>query len=61
MKRRALEAAVERFRRTPIVGPALTDSDLYDEQGLPIAGGDFSKTDIEPVVRPPTEKGESPR
>jgi hypothetical protein len=27
--------AVERFNALPVVGPLLTDDDLYDEDGLP--------------------------
>jgi hypothetical protein len=32
---RAIDAAVERFHALPIVGPLLTDDDLYDDDGLP--------------------------
>jgi hypothetical protein len=31
----AIHEAVERFNALPIVGPLLTDDDLYDEDGLP--------------------------
>ena len=31
----ALDRAVERFHALPIIGPLLTDDDLYDEDGLP--------------------------
>jgi len=34
-RRRAVREAVARFRDAPIVGPLLTDDDLYDEDGLP--------------------------
>jgi hypothetical protein len=34
-KRRAVAAVLDRIRRLPIVGPVLTDDDLYDEDGLP--------------------------
>jgi len=32
---RAMREAVKRFHQLPIVGPLLTDDDLYDEDGLP--------------------------
>ena len=32
---RAIEVAVNQFRHTPVVGPLLSDADLYDEDGLP--------------------------
>lgn len=32
---RAIDEAVERFHGLPIVGPLLTDEDLYDADGLP--------------------------
>jgi hypothetical protein len=31
----AIADAVERFNALPVVGPMLTDEDLYDEDGLP--------------------------
>jgi len=31
----AIRDAVKRFNELPIVGPLLTDDDLYDEDGLP--------------------------
>ena len=31
----AVRAIVERFNALPVVGPLLTDDDLYDEDGLP--------------------------
>jgi hypothetical protein len=34
-KRRAVAAALEKFANAPIVGPTLTDEDLYDDDGLP--------------------------
>ena len=34
-RRRGVEEAVRRFRALPIVGPLLSDDDLYDEDGLP--------------------------
>ncbi len=34
-RRRGVEEAVRRFNALPIVGPLLTDDDLYDEDGLP--------------------------
>lgn len=34
-RRAAVEEAVRRFQALPIVGPLLTDDDLYDEDGLP--------------------------
>ena len=34
-RRRAVQEAVERFNALPVVGPLLTDDDLYDENGLP--------------------------
>jgi hypothetical protein len=30
-----VDEIVDRFNRRPIVGPILTDDDLYDEDGLP--------------------------
>jgi hypothetical protein len=32
---RAIRTAVEQFKRSPVLGPVLTDDDLYDEHGLP--------------------------
>ena len=32
---RAIREIVRRFHELPIVGPPLTDDDLYDEDGLP--------------------------
>jgi len=32
---RAIDEAVERFHALPIVGPLLTDDDLYGDDGLP--------------------------
>jgi hypothetical protein len=32
---RAVEDIVRRFNALPVVGPLLTDDDLYDEDGLP--------------------------
>lgn len=46
-----IREAVERFRRAH-KGPFLTDADMYDDQGLPSGNSDFSKTDIEPAIRP---------
>ncbi len=34
-RRQAVEEAVRRFNARPIVGPLLTDDDLYDEDGFP--------------------------
>lgn len=34
-RRKAVEEAVRRFNALPVVGPLLTDDDLYDELGLP--------------------------
>ena len=34
-RRRAVAAIVKQFRELPVVGPDLTDADLYDEDGLP--------------------------
>jgi len=34
-RRRGVEEAVRRFNALPIIGPLLTDDDLYDEDGLP--------------------------
>lgn len=31
----AIQDAVERFNALPVIGPLLTDDDLYDEDGLP--------------------------
>jgi len=31
----AIRDAVERFNALPVVGPLLTDDDLYDEDGFP--------------------------
>lgn len=33
--RRAVEEIVAHFNSLPIIGPLLTDDDLYDEHGLP--------------------------
>ncbi|MDX2178398.1 MAG: type II toxin-antitoxin system VapB family antitoxin [Bryobacteraceae bacterium] len=30
-----IDEIVDRFNRLPIVGPLITDDDLYDEDGLP--------------------------
>jgi hypothetical protein len=30
-----VDEIVDRFNRLPVVGPLLTDDDLYDEDGLP--------------------------
>lgn len=35
-KMAAVDATVKRFNALPVVGPMLTDADLYDEDGLPI-------------------------
>jgi hypothetical protein len=32
---RAVDEIVKRFAALPIIGPMLTDDDLYDEEGLP--------------------------
>jgi len=32
---RAIHEAVERFHALPVIGPTLTDDDLYDEDGFP--------------------------
>jgi hypothetical protein len=32
---RAIAAAVKQFKSLPLVGPMLTDDDLYDQDGLP--------------------------
>lgn len=32
---KAIHEAAEKFRGLPIVGPLLTDDDLYDEDGMP--------------------------
>ncbi|HEV7351646.1 MAG TPA: type II toxin-antitoxin system VapB family antitoxin [Brevundimonas sp.] len=34
-RRKAVEEIVAHFNSLPIVGPLLTDDDLYDEHGLP--------------------------
>lgn len=34
-RRRAVEEIVSHFNSLPIVGPLLTDDDLYDKDGLP--------------------------
>ena len=34
-RRQAVAAIVKQFRELPVVGPDLTDADLYDEDGLP--------------------------
>jgi hypothetical protein len=34
-RRRAVEEAVRMFQEAPVVGPMLTDADLYDEDGQP--------------------------
>jgi hypothetical protein len=34
-RRKAVEEIVAHFQSLPIVGPLLTDDDLYDEDGLP--------------------------
>jgi len=31
----AVRDIVERFNALPVVGPLLTDADIYDEDGLP--------------------------
>ena len=35
VRRQAVQEAVRRFNAQPILGPLLTDDDLYDEDGLP--------------------------
>ncbi|NBW07778.1 MAG: ribbon-helix-helix protein, CopG family [Caulobacteraceae bacterium] len=35
VRRHAVQEAVRRFNALPVVGPLLTDADLYDEDGLP--------------------------
>ena len=35
VRRKAVAETVRRFREAPIVGPMLTDADLYDDDGLP--------------------------
>ena len=35
VRRQAVQEAVRRFNALPILGPLLTDDDLYDEDGLP--------------------------
>ena len=34
-RKRAAEKTLAELRRLPAVGPAITDEDLYDENGLP--------------------------
>ena len=34
-RRKEVEKLLAEIRRLPVVGPALTDDDLYDESGLP--------------------------
>ena len=34
-RRQAVREAVSRFQALPVVGPLLTDDDIYDEDGLP--------------------------
>lgn len=34
-RRRAIREAAEAFRNLPVIGPLLTDDDLYDEDGMP--------------------------
>lgn len=48
IEQRRLKVAetLARFWALPHDGEPLTDADLYDEDGLPHKGGDFSKTDI---------------
>lgn len=36
VRRIAVREAVRQFQNAPIVGPTLTDADLYDETGLPL-------------------------
>ena len=35
VRRAKVEDAIRRFREAPVIGPMLTDADLYDEDGLP--------------------------
>ena len=35
LRRKAAEAALAELRSLPVIGPELTDDDLYDSQGLP--------------------------
>ncbi len=34
-RRAAVREIVQQIRKLPVVGPSLTDDDLYDEDGLP--------------------------
>ena len=34
-RRAAVEEAVRRFQHAPVVGPMLTNEDLYDDDGMP--------------------------
>lgn len=34
-RRQAVAEIVRQFREAPVVGPMLTDADLYDEDGMP--------------------------
>jgi hypothetical protein len=34
-RRQAVAEIIRQFRELPVVGPMLTDADLYDEDGLP--------------------------
>lgn len=34
-RRRRVDEIVERFNSLPVIGPELTDEDLYDEDGMP--------------------------
>jgi hypothetical protein len=44
--------AMGREIRAHMTGPVSSDlRDLYDENGLPSRGGDFSLTDIEPALK----------
>ena len=50
---RAIHEAVERFRALPVIGPALTDEDFYDEDGMPREDGiDLSMTDVKSALAP---------
>ena len=35
VRRARVDDAIRRFREAPVIGPMLTDADLYDEDGLP--------------------------
>jgi hypothetical protein len=34
-RRKALDSALLEIRSLPVIGPALTDDDLYDDDGMP--------------------------